>query len=102
MPYPLRYRAEAEAEISNAYFWFEEQQPGLGLRFLNRLEELDARIGDNPDLFQVVEPPDVRRGLMRRFPYSLFDRIQGQEVDVLACLHQHQRPKTREELIGRS
>jgi hypothetical protein len=25
MPYPLRYRAEAEAEIMGAYLWFEEQ-----------------------------------------------------------------------------
>jgi toxin ParE1/3/4 len=101
MPYPLRYRAEAEAEVSNAYWWFEEQQAGLGVQFLNRLEELDAKIAENPYLFQVVEPPDVRRGLLGRFPYSLFYRIQGAEVDVLACLHQHQQPRTREELIGR-
>jgi plasmid stabilization system protein ParE len=102
MTFVVRYRTEAQAEIENAFLWFEEQQPGLGLTFIAQLEALDARIAENPLLFQVVEPPDVRRGLFRRFPYALFYRVQTDEIDVLACFHQHQEPRTREQLLARS
>lgn len=100
MPYVLLYRAEAEAEIENAFLWLEEQQKGLGIRFVTELETLDASIAENPYVFRVVEPPDLRRGLFRRFPYSLHYRIRPEVVDVLACLHQHQEPRTREELLA--
>jgi plasmid stabilization system protein ParE len=102
MPFILRYRTEAQAEVENAFLWFEEHQPGLGVQFVAQWEALDARIAENPYLFQLVEPPDVRRGLFRRFPYALFYRIQGDEIDVLGCFHQHQEPRTREELLARS
>ena len=102
MSYAIRYRGEAEAEIENAFLWLEKQQKGLGIRFVAELETLDATIAENPYVFQVVEPPDVRRGLFRRFPFSLFYRIRPDAVDVLACLHQHQDPRSREELISRS
>lgn len=41
----------------------------------------------------------MRRAVLRRFPYSLFYVIEGNEVIVLACMYQHQKPRTREELI---
>jgi hypothetical protein len=37
--------------------------------------------------------------VLRRFPYSLFYVIEKDEVIVLACMHQHQKPLTLEELI---
>jgi plasmid stabilization system protein ParE len=100
--YTVRYRAEAQAEIGNAYFWFEDQLTGLGARFIGELETLDARIAENPFLYQIVEAPEIRRGLLRRFPYSLLYRVLAEEVDVLACFHQHQHPRTREELLSRA
>ena len=102
MAYGLLYRAEAQAEIESAFLWFEEQQSGLGVEFIVQLEKLDARIAENPYLYPIVEPPDVRRGLFRRFPYSLFYRIRADEVDVLGCFHQHQEPRRREQLLARS
>jgi toxin ParE1/3/4 len=83
--YTVRYRAEAEAEIENAYLWFEDQLNGLGARFIGELETLDARIAENPFLCQIVEAPEIRRGLLRRFPYALLYRVSAEEVDVLAC-----------------
>ena len=97
----VRYRAELEAEIENAYVWFEDQLHGLGGRFIVELEQLGARLAENPLLCQVVEPPDIRRGLTHRFPYALLYRVLDNEVDVLACFHQHQRPRTRDELLAR-
>ena len=51
MSYTVRYRAESEAEIENAYVWFEDQLHGLGDRFIVELEPLDARLAENPLLY---------------------------------------------------
>lgn len=99
--YVVRYRAEADAEIANAYLWLETQVPGLGEQFLHELERLDSRIAENPFLFQVVFEPGIRRGLTRRFPYTVLYRVMDREVDVLACFHQRQLPRRREELLTR-
>jgi hypothetical protein len=48
-------------------------------------------------LYQRVEG-DLRRAVLRRFPYSLLFLIEQDQVVVLAFMHQHQRPRTREEL----
>ena len=48
MSYTLLYRTEAQAEIENAFLWFEEQRPDLGVEFIAQLEKLDARIADKP------------------------------------------------------
>jgi plasmid stabilization system protein ParE len=48
-------------------------------------------------LYQRVEG-DVRRSVLRRFPYSLFFLVEQDEVVVLAFMHRHQQPRTREEL----
>ena len=97
----VRYRAESEAEIENANVWFEDQLQGLGDRFIVKLELLDARLAENPLLYQVLEPPDSRRRLTHRFPYALLYRVLDNEVAVLACFHHHQRPRTRDELLAR-
>ncbi|MCA3008429.1 MAG: hypothetical protein INH34_08685 [Phycisphaerales bacterium] len=37
---------------------------------------------------------DARQALVRRFPYRVLDRIVGEEIVVVACLHAHQDPRT--------
>lgn len=101
MRFTVRYRLETETEIANAFLWLEQQRERLGLRFMLELDVLDAQLTENPKQFQVVEQPDVRRALFRRFQYALFYRIVGDEVDVLACFHQHQTPRSRRELLSR-
>ena len=35
---------------------------------------------------------DVRRVILRRFPYALFYTIEGSDVVVLACVHERRSP----------
>ena len=83
----LRYRAEARRDVSEAYHWYETQSPGLGggLRVaLRRVEEL---IKEYPEAFPVVYA-DVRRALLRRYPYAVYyRRCDEMTWEILACLH---------------
>ncbi len=48
MPYKIEVRALATIEIIEAYDWYESQREGLGLEFLDELEELCKILLNNP------------------------------------------------------
>lgn len=49
MSYEVSIRPEAEAEIGEAYRWYEQQQDGLGSDFIVSLEEGMAKIIEGPE-----------------------------------------------------
>ena len=83
---------EAEADLSNAYSWYERRVDGLGLDFIEEFEALLQRIGERPDLYQVVHR-DIRRALLRRFPYAAFYVQEPGAAVIIAVLHQAQHPR---------
>ena len=44
----------AKRDVKKAYEWYEEQKPGLGEMFLERVEECLRAIGRNPKAFQLI------------------------------------------------
>ena len=66
----------------------------MGNGFLDELERIERFIRFNPLLYPRVEA-EIRRASLRRFPYSLFYVIDGDEVLVLSCFHQQRDPKSR-------
>ena len=83
---------EAQDEFDEAFDWYEAQQPGLGVMFSDRVQELLDQIAVNPRRHQVVMG-EVRRAVMRRLPYSLFYRIEGTKIVVFAVFHAKRDPK---------
>mgnify|MGYP001574658795 CR=1 FL=1 len=71
--------------------WYEDQQSGLGSRFLDELELVFGRIVDNPRQFPLVDG-DVHRALLRHFPYGVYFLAESEEIHVLAVLHLHREP----------
>lgn len=65
------FLAEVESDIGEAYWWYEEKDLGLGDEFLRCLEEAFYRISDHPEHFP-IRFDDVRRVLVRRFPYAVY------------------------------
>jgi plasmid stabilization system protein ParE len=50
----VRFRKSAQADVQNAFEYFEGQSPGLGAEFLERVEEAADRISRNPEIYQTV------------------------------------------------
>lgn len=98
MPYAVRYKLAAAAEVEAEIDWYA--QPGIdqASAFVKDLERTESHLQTQPALYQQVEG-EIRRAVLRRFPYSLFYVIEQNYVIVLACMHQRQKPRTREELI---
>ena len=79
-------RPQAEAELAEAIDWYESRGKGLGADFMRAVDAAIAAIGRNPDQYQ-IDKGQVRRAVLRRFPYSLIYVASEHEVTVLACFH---------------
>lgn len=67
----LVVQRQSDLDIQAAALWYEDQQAGLGIRFLDELDEVFRRIENNPKQFPQLEG-EVRRALLRRFPYGVY------------------------------
>jgi toxin ParE1/3/4 len=94
------YKPAAKAEIDDAFATYVEQRQGLGIEFLDELARIEGHLRANPALYQRVEG-DLRRAVMRRFPYGIFYVIDPGQVNILACLHLHRDPRSRADLVAR-
>jgi plasmid stabilization system protein ParE len=99
VPYPVRYKPAAAAEVEYAIRGYGQAEITQETAFLQELERTEAHLASHPELYQRVEG-EIRRAVLRRFPYSLFYVIEIDLVLVLACMHHHQKPRSREDLLG--
>ena len=83
------FRPEAEDDALEVRAWYESRRAGLGREFGQALDDLVARISDNPSLYQRVHR-ETRRAVLSRFPYAVYFRTTEAQVVVLA-IHGRQR-----------
>lgn len=85
-----RYKIESgsavEADVEAAFEWYEGEEPGLGLEFLDDLRSAYQRILDGPFKYQDLRS-GIRRALTRRFPYAIYFSIEAEVIVIVAVLH---------------
>jgi plasmid stabilization system protein ParE len=91
MIYKVIVRSEAAHEIQEAFDWYEERSEGLGLDFLRVADACLSGVQRNPTSHQIVHE-QVRRALLRKFPYALFYLMRENVIVVLACFHVKRSP----------
>jgi plasmid stabilization system protein ParE len=91
----LLVEPEAEAELDEAFTWYEGRTAGLGSEFLRAVRAAFALIRRNPEQFPRV-PDDIRRALVRRFPYAVYYVVEPDHVSVFAVIRTRQHPRRRQ------
>jgi len=91
MTYQIIVRPEAAREVQEAFDWYEERSEGLGLEFLRAADASLAGVQRNPLAFPKVHK-EVRRVLVRKFPYALFYIVEEESIVVVACFHAKRDP----------
>ena len=89
----LHVSSEADLEIFEAALRYECEHEGLGFRFEAQASAVFVRLLENPFQFPVIEE-DVRRALVRDFPYGVFFTKEADQITVLAVLHLSRHPDT--------
>jgi len=87
----VNFRPEARDEMKAAAHWYEERRQGLGVEFVNCVEQAIARCCLHPERFAVVLR-GARRAPVSRFPYSIYFREGGDAILIVAVYHNHRRP----------
>lgn len=82
-----------------AYGWYEGKATGLGAEFLRGFYANAAVLQRTPLIFSKVHQ-DFRRGLLRRFPYACYYRVEGEFVIVYGAFHCARDPATVKESLG--
>jgi len=86
MKYSLIIRPNAEAQVTEAYIWYEEKLQGLGDEFLLSIDACINAIQRNPDIYQ-KKYKEIRMGIAERFPFGVYYLVNLDEIIVLSILH---------------
>jgi toxin ParE1/3/4 len=83
--YSLLSDVASDADIEAAFEWYESEQPGLGLEFLEEVRAAYTRILEGPFKYQELRS-GIRRALTRRFPYGIYFSVEDDLIVVIAVL----------------
>ena len=98
MSHELILRPEAEAELTEAFQWYEARASGLGLEFVRSVDSLLNSICRNPLSYPIVHKT-IRRAFTRKFTYEIFFVLETGTVTILAVFHAKRNPKRWRERI---
>jgi plasmid stabilization system protein ParE len=87
----LVVRPEAELDALEAATWYDGDRRGLADEFLSELRATFLRIEEGPVRFPVVFR-DVRRAILRRFPFGVFFILETERATVIAITHLRRHP----------
>jgi plasmid stabilization system protein ParE len=87
----FRLHPDAEEELSEAIRYYEDVEPGLGQDFAVEIYSAVQRAVANPRAWTVLDG-EVRRSLVRRFPYGVLYAEDDGGILVVAVMHLHREP----------
>ena len=87
----LEFHPDIYFEVNEGYHWYESKSIGLGEDFLNELESAFNLILELPDTWPILSN-DFRRYLLKRFPFGVIYRINGDKIFIVAVMHLSRKP----------
>ena len=92
----FRVLPEAQGDAIEAAIWYDDRQASLGTEFLAVVHQAFQLIQSDSGSLSKLEtyqgPHDVRRLLLKRFPYAVIVLVRPEEVVVVAVAHTRRRP----------
>lgn len=92
---PLVFRRIAQLELDESVSWYENKRVGLGTEFRIEIEKHLDRIAMQPKQFRQIRG-QVRRVVLKRFPYSIYFLPEVDRIIVLAVFHARRAPRSLE------
>ena len=93
MPRPVFTTPEADADIRDAFAWYEARLPGLGADFLGEVAIVFSSLEAFPEGHAIIRG-ETRRAVLHRFPYSVFYVVDADSIAVTAVLHFRRDPRS--------
>ncbi len=88
----IEYHPDLEKELIEVRGYYNDRSPGLGDEFVDEFERQVLWIAAMPERWMIVRI-DVRRALMKRFPYVILFRILSEEaIRITVVKHERRHP----------
>lgn len=94
----LIYLWRADADIQEAFNWYEEFREGWGFGFLSEIEHETELLLGNPEMGRIYLET-IRRKLLFKHPYAIFYVIEGNRIVVMRVLNTRQSPERIQEML---
>ena len=85
------FHPDAESELNTAIDYYEAVENGLGFDFSLEIVSTIGRIIDFPKAWLVIEG-EIRRALVKRFPYGILYAEDQHNIFIIAVMHLHRDP----------
>lgn len=85
------FHPEAEEELNKAIEYYEDIEPGLGYDFAVEVYSAIQRSVAFPKAWSVLEG-EIRRSLVRRFPYGILYSEEQEGLFIVAVMNLHRDP----------
>ncbi len=93
--YSAVFHSGTVKDYNEAYCLYEEQQAGLGEKFLIAINDKVKKILANPEIFSVKSRTGYHEALVEHYPYSIVYRIDKKQkvVFIISIHHQKKHPR---------
>lgn len=98
---PVDFLPEADQEMIEAARYYQSLSSGLGDEYLAEVEHAVHSIASSPQTWPVLEG-DLRRRLIKRFPFGILYRIEPDKILIIAVAHLRKKPGYWKKRISRS
>jgi len=88
---PIIFLPPAEEEMLEAASYYESKAENLGRRYIFEIERSKNIIINNPELYPILKY-NIRRCIVRRFPYGILYKIDPKEIVIVAIMHLNRKP----------
>jgi plasmid stabilization system protein ParE len=93
MQYNLSLSSKAFSDINNAYLFYEDQQPGLGERFVTSVEQAYSKLAATPRHYSFLNNKKGLRDVrIKDFPFVIIFQIVQDSVLVLRKFNTSRKP----------
>ncbi len=89
----IRFTPDADAELAEARQWYARQREDLDMEFMESIDDAPSRVVRDPDLYPIVYR-NLRRAVVRRFPFAVFYEVTADEIQVIAVFHSRRDPES--------
>ncbi|MCM8535142.1 MAG: type II toxin-antitoxin system RelE/ParE family toxin [Lentisphaeraceae bacterium] len=86
------FSEDAYKDLEESELHYNNEQFGLGEEFLDEVFAGVLHISDDPSIWQKVHK-ELQRYSLKRFPFKIIYRVQGDAIQIVAINHDKRHPK---------
>jgi addiction module RelE/StbE family toxin len=88
----IRYSVRARNDLRRIFEYLDERAPKAAHEVRRAIEASVALLADFPLMAPMTDEDDVRELTLARYPYRIYYRVRGEELEVLHVRDARRRP----------